>query len=168
MQYDGVATQRGNGFSTSPDLAPYDRVKILRGPAGLFYGAGQPGGTVNLVRKRPTPYQQLQVQARAGSWDFKRLNADLGPRTTLGAGLNHERTDSVPCYIGLPRYSNGVDLSLPRLSYNNGGWSVSDIRNISSHRPGRDDLGIRPAPRRPADLDGRQPQPQLRGPGPQA
>jgi len=174
VQYDGVTTQRGNGFSTSPDLAPYDRVEILRGPAGLFNGAGTPGGTVNLVRKRPTPYQQLQVQARAGSWNFKRLDADLstplnasgsvrgrviaaredrdfffdyatakkdlvyaivetdlGPRTTLAAGLNYERTDSVPYYTGLPRYSNGVDLGLPRSIYNNGGWSVSDIQNTT-------------------------------------
>lgn len=174
VQYDGVTTQRGNGFSTSPDLAPYDRVEILRGPAGLFNGAGQPGGTVNLVRKRPTPYQQLQVQARAGSWNFKRLDADLStplnetgsvrgrviaaredrdfffdyatakkdlvyaiveadlaPRTTLAAGFNYERTDSVPYYTGLPRYSNGVDLGLPRSTYNNGGWSVSDIQNTT-------------------------------------
>lgn len=174
VQYDGVPTQRGNGFSTSADLAPYDRVEILRGPAGLYNGSGQPGGTVNLVRKRPTPYQQYQVQARVGSWDFKRLDADLsaplnesgtlrgrviaaredrdffydyanakkdllyaiveadlGPRTTLGAGLNYERTDSVPYYTGLPRYSNGVDIGLPRSTYNNGGWSVSDIQNTT-------------------------------------
>lgn len=174
VQYDGVTTQRGNGFSTSPDLAPYDRVEILRGPAGLFNGAGQPGGTVNLVRKRPTPYQQLQVQARAGSWDFKRLDADLsaplnesgsvrgrviaaredrdyffdyattkkdlvyaiveadlGPRTTLGAGFNYERADAIPYYTGLPRYTNGADIGLPRSTYNNGGWSVSDIRNTT-------------------------------------
>jgi len=174
VQYDGVTTQRGNGFSTSPDLAPYDRVEILRGPAGLFNGAGQPGGTVNLVRKRPTPYQQLQVQARAGSWNFKRLDADLsaplndsasvrgrviaaredrdfffdyatskkdlvyaiveadlGPRTTLGAGFSYERTDSIPFYTGLTRYSNGADLGLPRSTYTNGGWSVSDIENTT-------------------------------------
>lgn len=76
IQYDGVPTQRGSGFSTSPDLAGYDRVEILRGPAGLFNGAGSPGGTVNLVRKRPLRDQQFIGQARLGSWNYKRVEGD--------------------------------------------------------------------------------------------
>ncbi|MGC3985330.1 MAG: TonB-dependent siderophore receptor [Pseudorhodoferax sp.] len=174
VQFDGVPTERGNGFSTSYDLAPYDRVEILRGPAGLFNGAGDPGGTINLVRKRPTRDAQYQAKAEIGRWNFKRaeadlsrplnqsgsvrgrvvaayedreyfydyaeadkqllyaiVEADLGPSTTLGLGLQYERTDSVPFYTGLPRYSNGVDLGLPRSTYTNGGWSTSDIRNTT-------------------------------------
>ncbi|MFV0623601.1 TonB-dependent siderophore receptor [Sphingomonas sp. ac-8] len=76
IQYDGVPTERNSGFLTSPDLAGYDRVEVLRGPAGLFNGAGQPGATINLVRKRPTKERQLHLQARAGSWDYKRVDAD--------------------------------------------------------------------------------------------
>lgn len=66
VQFDGVPTQRGNGFSTSYDLAAYDRVEILRGPAGLFNGAGDPGGTINLVRKRPARDAQFQAAASVG------------------------------------------------------------------------------------------------------
>lgn len=182
IQYDGVPTERSNGFSTSPDLAGYDRVEILRGPAGLFNGAGSPGGTVNLVRKRPLREQQFIGQARIGSWNYKRaeadlnlpiteggavrarmvtayedrdyfydyadakkklfygiVEADLGARTTLGLGVNYERNESVPFYSGLPRYTTGGDLGLPRSSYTNGGWSTSDIKNTTvfadlSHR----------------------------------
>jgi outer membrane receptor for ferric coprogen and ferric-rhodotorulic acid len=76
IQYDGVPTERKDGFLTSPDLAGYDRVEILRGPAGLFNGAGQPGATINLVRKRPQKERQLHLQARVGSWDYKRVDAD--------------------------------------------------------------------------------------------
>nr|WP_145550150.1 TonB-dependent receptor [Variovorax boronicumulans] len=174
VQFDGVPTLRGNGFSTSYDLAAYDRVEILRGPAGLFNGAGDPGGTVNLVRKRPTRDAQYQAKAEVGRWNFKRaeadlsqplnasgtlrgrliaayedreyfydfaeadkqvlyaiVEADLGPRTIVGLGLNYERTDSVPFYTGLPRYTNGADLGLPRSTYTNGGWSRSDIKNTT-------------------------------------
>lgn len=35
------------------------------------------------------------------------VEADLGPRTTMGAGINYERTKSIPFYTGLPRFSNG-------------------------------------------------------------
>lgn len=77
VQYDGVPTLRGNGFLINPDLAGYDRVEVLRGPAGIFNGAGQPGGTVNLVRKRPLTTQQFKGQLSAGSWDYKRAEFDL-------------------------------------------------------------------------------------------
>jgi len=49
----------------------------------------------------------------------------------LGTGVTYERNDSTPFYTGLPRYSNGVDLGLPRSSYTNGGWSRSDIKNTT-------------------------------------
>lgn len=59
-----------------PDLAIFDRVEILRGAAGLLVGAGNPGGAVNLVRKRPTVEPRFSVTARAGSWDNYRLDLD--------------------------------------------------------------------------------------------
>lgn len=59
-----------------PDMAVYDRVEVLRGATGLLVGAGNPGGAVNLVRKRPTAVPTFSVTARAGSWDNYRLDLD--------------------------------------------------------------------------------------------
>lgn len=59
-----------------PDMAIYDRVEVLRGAAGLLVGAGDPGGAVNLVRKRPTAEPKFSVSTRAGSWDNYRLDLD--------------------------------------------------------------------------------------------
>ena len=53
FQYDGVPMQTGGASWAQPDLFMYDHVELLRGAAGLFNGAGQPGGVINLVRKRP-------------------------------------------------------------------------------------------------------------------
>lgn len=76
IQYDGVATQRGAGFNISPDLSVFEQVEVLRGPAGLFNGAGNPGGTVNLVRKRPLKTNRVEAQASAGRWDNYRAQVD--------------------------------------------------------------------------------------------
>lgn len=76
VQYDGVATQRGSGFFISPDLSVFERVEVLRGPAGLFTGAGNPGGTINLVRKRPLKTDRIELQAAAGRWDNYRTVVD--------------------------------------------------------------------------------------------
>ncbi len=54
IQVDGVNTpaSTGNDLSSGFGLAIYDHIEVLRGPSGLYQGAGDPGGTVNLVRKR--------------------------------------------------------------------------------------------------------------------
>ncbi|WZB74362.1 TonB-dependent receptor plug domain-containing protein [Achromobacter insuavis] len=52
FQYDGVPMQTGGASWAQPDLFMFDHVE-LPGAAGLFNGAGQPGGVINLVRKRP-------------------------------------------------------------------------------------------------------------------
>lgn len=74
---DGVP---GQGYQITgwmkPDTAIYDRVEVLRGASGLLVGAGEPGGAVNLVRKRPTLENKLSVQASAGSWDRYRMELD--------------------------------------------------------------------------------------------
>jgi outer membrane receptor for ferric coprogen and ferric-rhodotorulic acid len=47
---DGVPAYNALSGVQQLDLAIYERVEVLRGPAGLFQGTGDPGGTVNLVR----------------------------------------------------------------------------------------------------------------------
>ncbi|MBJ7222619.1 MULTISPECIES: TonB-dependent siderophore receptor [unclassified Brenneria] len=89
VKEDGVSSSfqnsvSGMGFSEaaseSPDLAIYDRVEILRGASGLTQGNGEPGGTVNLVRKKPTYGFQASASTGVGSWDNYRSEMDVsGP-----------------------------------------------------------------------------------------
>ena len=83
MQFDGGSPSQINNYgdySGLPDLASYDRVEVLRGADGLFSGAGEAGGTVNLVRKRPLTHAQLLVDVTAGRWDSYRAQLDAtGP-----------------------------------------------------------------------------------------
>ncbi|MCB5190934.1 TonB-dependent receptor [Methylobacillus arboreus] len=74
---DGVPMGDYGGIGTAPDTAILDRVEIMRGAPGLLIGNGDPGGTVNMVRKRPLAEKQIQVIARAGSWDYYRLDGDI-------------------------------------------------------------------------------------------
>ncbi len=79
-QYDGVSNPVGIGNSNrNPrlDTAFYDRIEILQGPAGLLSGAGDPGGVVNLVRKRPTAGFQGQAELQLGSWQQRRAVVDV-------------------------------------------------------------------------------------------
>jgi outer membrane receptor for ferric coprogen and ferric-rhodotorulic acid len=79
---DGVPTLSFNFPSVVPDLFSYDRLEILRGPAGLFSGSGNPAGSINLVRKRPLDTFRAQASAGYGSFDNTRFEVDLS--TPLG------------------------------------------------------------------------------------
>ncbi len=82
---DGVSVSFASNFATSPDLFAFDRVEVVRGPAGLFQGAGEPAAGVNLARKRAREELQLIAGAGLGSFDYKRIEADItGPLTSNG------------------------------------------------------------------------------------
>ena len=88
-QYDGVRTTLVPSTTATPqslsDMVIYDRVEVLRGASGLLTGAGDPSGTVNLVRKKPTREFQGYVSAGMGSWDKYRTELDVsGPLTDTG------------------------------------------------------------------------------------
>ncbi|MBY6310574.1 TonB-dependent siderophore receptor [Alcaligenes faecalis] len=83
-QLDGVPVSLGAGGSeAAADMAIYDRVEVVRGAAGLLQGAGNPGGTLNLVRKQPTREFAASGSAMVGSWNSYRVEADVS------SPLNH-------------------------------------------------------------------------------
>ncbi|QHG67068.1 TonB-dependent siderophore receptor [Pseudomonas putida] len=87
IQYDGatVVQSSGGGSFIQSDSAIIDRAEILRGATGMIRGAGNPSGTVNLVRKRPTYEYQGEGSVTLGSWDAQRYVADIsGPLTETG------------------------------------------------------------------------------------
>lgn len=77
--YDG---QRGNpfiGFSV-PQLFNIERVEVLKGPAGLFFGPGSPGGIINYVSKTPSDKTALQAVITGGNYDRVGISAEAtGP-----------------------------------------------------------------------------------------
>jgi outer-membrane receptor for ferric coprogen and ferric-rhodotorulic acid len=73
-------------FLGSPALGEFERIEVLRGADGLFGGNGNPGATVNLVRKRPLSEFQTMSNVSAGSWDNYRAEVDVtGPIRADGA-----------------------------------------------------------------------------------
>jgi iron complex outermembrane recepter protein len=57
-----------------------ERVEVLRGPASVLFGRGNPGGTINIVTKQPLKDPFYSVEASAGSYDFYQGALDLtGP-----------------------------------------------------------------------------------------
>lgn len=80
FQYDGIPMRRDSSYSagnTLSDTAIYDRIEVLKGATGLLTGTGDPGATINLIRKKPTRNFQGEVSLSAGTWDTYRTQLDL-------------------------------------------------------------------------------------------
>lgn len=71
---DGFSANRG--YPSAPDAANIERIEVLKGPAASLYGRGDPGGTVNIVTKKPQAESFARLQASAGSWDRYRTSLD--------------------------------------------------------------------------------------------
>ena len=100
---DGFSANRG--YPSTPDAANIERIEVLKGPAASLYGRGDPGGTVNIVTKKPQPEAFTTLQTSAGSWDRYRTAVDVNTpldsegnllsRINLAVEDNHSFRDHV-------------------------------------------------------------------------
>lgn len=82
---DGVATMAFAFPSVVPDLFFYDRLEVLRGPAGLFSGSGNPAGSINLVRKRP--FDAFKARASIGYGSYQNIRGEIDLSAPLANGI---------------------------------------------------------------------------------
>lgn len=79
-QHDGVPSTITNDFfgSSMLDFVIYDRIEVVRGATGLMTGAGSPGASVNLIRKRASSKVFTgEATLGLGSWDHRRGTLDV-------------------------------------------------------------------------------------------
>ncbi|MFN3313125.1 MAG: TonB-dependent siderophore receptor [Hyphomonas sp.] len=67
----------GRGFGGPRDLSGVESVEVLKGPRAALFGRGEPGGTVNLVTKRPTFETAGEVRVSAASFETFRADGDF-------------------------------------------------------------------------------------------
>ncbi|MEB0031987.1 TonB-dependent siderophore receptor [Undibacterium sp. RTI2.1] len=78
FQYDGIGVPFTSGNVTGDiDTAIYDRIDIVRGANGLMSATGNPSATVNFIRKHPTYQFQASTGLTLGSWNTRRVDADI-------------------------------------------------------------------------------------------
>lgn len=67
---DGLSL-KGTAFTTFVPLDPYgaERIEVLRGPASVLYGQGEPSGIINYVTKRPLDKPFREVEFGAGNFN---------------------------------------------------------------------------------------------------
>ncbi|MBT2246159.1 TonB-dependent receptor plug domain-containing protein, partial [Sphingobium sp. BHU LFT2] len=101
----GAAIEMPSGVDT--DMAFYEHIEVMRGSDGLFGGQGEPGGVLNLVRKKPTATPQFIGQVQAGSWNNYRAEVDASGPLGFNGAL---RGRVVAAYQNRDFFQRGADL----------------------------------------------------------
>lgn len=119
-----------DGFS-SPSFftngANIERVEVLKGPASVLYGQGEPGGVVNYVTEQPLSDPYYSAEFIAGSYDFYQGSIDLtGPLTEdeqllYRLNVSYENSGSYRNFI-----NNDILFIAPTVTYR-----ISDSTNLT-------------------------------------
>lgn len=83
--YDGLRGGPNAGFAV-PQLFNVERAELLKGPAGMLYGPGAPGGLFNYVTKKPSERFAAQIRAIGGT--AERYGGSAEVSGALGSGFS--------------------------------------------------------------------------------
>jgi iron complex outermembrane recepter protein len=110
---DGFRDGEAVGFSlnaTGPtDVSNLDRIEVLKGPAAILFGRGEPGGVVNYITRTPYFGNGFSLDQRFGSYDFYRTcldaNWQLVPaKSAVRLDAAYENSDSFRDFVHGERY----------------------------------------------------------------
>jgi iron complex outermembrane recepter protein len=93
----------GRGFGGPRDASNIERIEVLKGPGSALFGRGEPGGTVNIITKKPKFTPEGSFTASAGSHNTYRAEGDYtGPiNDSVAVRINgaYENADSFRDYL---------------------------------------------------------------------
>lgn len=82
---DGIGIPQVDSYNynnSDADSYFYDRIEVVKGADALTNALGDPGATINYIRKRPTKAFQTNAGISYGSWDTQRYEADISGSLT--------------------------------------------------------------------------------------
>jgi len=77
----------GRGFSGLRDISNIQTIEVLKGAGAALYGRNEPGGTINIVSKKPKFEPEGYVQVSAADYDTQRLEGDYTSAVTTSLAL---------------------------------------------------------------------------------
>ncbi|WCN12791.1 TonB-dependent siderophore receptor [Marinomonas mediterranea] len=125
--YDGMRGNPYHDFFTVPQLTNIDEIQAIKGASGALYGAGEPGGIINYVTKKPTYEPETFIKVTAGNKDY--LSTQFSSSGPIDAEANHRYRLSLYKDKG-DSYRNNVDQNNENvdLGYE---WDINDESTLT-------------------------------------
>ena len=84
------------GYSGNRSTVNVQTIEVMKGPGSALYGQGEPGGTINIITKKPQFEEQGYVQGTVGNFDKKHVEFDYtnGISSDMAYRVNGSYEDS--------------------------------------------------------------------------
>lgn len=66
----------GRGYNGRRSTVNIEVIEVMKGPGSALYGQGEPGGTINIITKKPQFEQESYIQATIGNFNTKQTEFD--------------------------------------------------------------------------------------------
>jgi iron complex outermembrane recepter protein len=106
---NGFAVNRG--YPNMPDANTLERIEVLRGPASMLYGRGDPGGTFNIVSNQPQAERRTVLGSQVNTDGLRRGTLDTTGALDESAAFTYrlnlvaEGSDSFRDHVESERYN---------------------------------------------------------------
>jgi iron complex outermembrane receptor protein len=113
------------GYNGNRSTANIETIEVMKGPGSALYGQGEPGGTINIITKKPQFDEQGYIQGTLGNFNKKQVEFDYtnGLNDEVAYRLNTSYEDSDTHRDNV--YLESFHLSPSVL------WNISNATNIS-------------------------------------
>lgn len=99
----------GRGFSGRRDASNIESIEVLKGPGSALYGRSEPGGTINLVTKKPQFESEGSLELAIGRFDTYRVAGDftapIGDSFAFRVNGAYEEGDSFRDIVSSEKYA---------------------------------------------------------------
>ena len=129
-------------YFLQPITSHLERVEVIKGPSSVTFSSADPGGTVNMVTKKPLTEKQSEIAIATGSFGTLRTTADftgpLNDSKTLLYRFNaaYQEADSFRDVV-----NNNAILFVPSLSYVPNDSTSLNVEMIYNNAEGNLDRG---------------------------
>ncbi|MEH2423644.1 MAG: TonB-dependent siderophore receptor [Nostoc sp.] len=131
---NGLKDYTAGAVSGQSQLANIERLEVLRGPASVLYGQGNPGGTINFVTKQPLSEPYFATSMTFGSYSFYQPTLDIsGPLNSDKTLLYRLNTSYISTESFVDFFYNQRYLIAPVLS-----WQISKNTKLTFEGEFRD------------------------------
>ena len=129
-------------YFLQPITAHIERVEVIKGPSSVTFSSADPGGTVNMVTKKPLTEKRSEVSATTGSFGTLRATADFtGPLNDSKTLLYRFNAAFQEANSFRDVVKNNAFLITPSLSYIPDATTALNVEMIYSNGVGNLDRG---------------------------
>ncbi len=113
------------GYNGNRNTANIETIEVMKGPGSSLYGQGEPGGTVNIITKKPQFYEQGYIKGTLGNFNQKQVEFDhtKGLTDDVAYRINgfYEDSETHRDHVDVQSFNLSPSLL----------WNISDATSIS-------------------------------------